>query len=141
VVLHIDSPGGSAVASDAIWRAVHTTRRAGKPVVAWMGDVAGSGGYYIAMCADQIVAQPGTLTGSIGVVFGKAVTSELQHKVGLETRAVTSGPNARFFSSSAAYDDAQRARLEEWLDHVYDYFTAKVADDRGMSRERVHELA
>jgi len=141
VLLHVDSTGGSAVASDTIRRAVLTTRRAGTPVVAWMGDFAASGGYYIAMAADEIVAQPGTLTGSIGVVGGKAVTNELERKLGLETRAITSGANARFFSWATGFDSEQRARLEDWLDRVYDDFTARVAEDRGLTRERVHELA
>jgi protease-4 len=141
VLLRVDSPGGSAVASDTIRRAILTTRRAGTPVVAWMGDVAGSGGYYIAMAADQIVAQPGTLTGSIGVVGGKAVTDKLERRLGLETHAIVSGANARFFSRTAGFDDEQRMRLEGWLDRVYDDFTARVAEDRGLTRERVHQLA
>lgn len=141
VLLRVDSPGGSAVASDTIRRAILTTRQAGTPVIAWMGDVAGSGGYYIAMPADQIVAQPGTLTGSIGVVAGKAVTDELERKLGFETRAITSGANARFFSRTTGFDAEQRARLEALLDRVYDDFTARVAQDRGLTRERVHQLA
>jgi protease-4 len=141
VLLHVDSPGGSAVASDTIRRAVQETRRAGTPVVAWMGDVAGSGGYYIAMAADRIVARPGTLTGSIGVVAGKAVTTELRDKLGLDTEAVTRGANARFLSSTKGFSDSERARLDAFLDRVYDDFTAKVAHDRGLTRERVHEIA
>jgi protease-4 len=141
VLLHVDSPGGSAVASDAIRRAILQTREAGKPVVAWMGDVAGSGGYYIAMAADRIVAQPGTLTGSIGVVAGKAVTTELQDKLGLDTQAVTRGANARFLSQNSAFSDMERDRLDALLDRVYDDFTGKVAQDRGLTRERVHEVA
>ena len=141
VLLHVDSPGGSAVASDTIRRAVHETRRAGTPVVVWMGDVAGSGGYYIAMAADRIVARPGTLTGSIGVVAGKAVMTELQDKLGLDTEAVTRGANARFLSQTKGFSDSERARLDALLDRVYDDFTAKVAHDRGLTRERVHEIA
>ena len=141
VLLHVDSPGGSAVASDTIRRAVHETRRSGTPVVVWMGDVAGSGGYYIAMAADRIVARPGTLTGSIGVVAGKAVTTELQDKLGLDTEAVTRGANARFLSQTKGFSDNERARLDALLDRVYDDFTAKVAHDRGLPRPRVHEIA
>jgi protease-4 len=141
VLLHVDSPGGSAVASDSIRRAVHETRRAGTPVVAWMGDVAASGGYYIAMAADRIVAQPGTLTGSIGVVAGKAVTTQLQDKLGLETEAVTRGANARFLSQATGFSSNERARLDALLDRIYDDFTAKVAHDRGLTREHVHEIA
>ncbi|HSK95071.1 MAG TPA: S49 family peptidase, partial [Euzebyales bacterium] len=103
VLLHVDSPGGVVGASDAIRRAVLTTRHAGTPVVAWMGEVAASGGYYISMAADRIVAQPGTLTGSIGVVLGKAVTSGLEERLGLQTRAVISSANARFFSRTSPW--------------------------------------
>jgi protease IV len=141
VLLHVNSPGGSAVASDTIRRAILQTRQAGKPVVVWMGDVAGSGGYYIAMAADRIVAQPGTLTGSIGVVAGKAVTTELQGKLGLDTQAVTRGANARFLSASSAFSDTERDRLDALLDRVYDDFTGKVAQDRGLPREQVHQVA
>lgn len=141
VLLHVDSPGGTVAASDAIRRAVQRTRAAGTPVVAWMGDVAASGGYYIAMAADRIVAQPGTLTGSIGVVAGKAVTTELRDKLGVETEAVAQGANARFFSSARGFSEHERERLDALLDRVYDDFTAKVANDRGLSRERVDEVA
>jgi protease-4 len=141
VVLSIDSPGGSAVASDVIRRAIHQTRQAGKPVIAWMRDVAGSGGYYIGMPADHIVARPGTVTGSIGVAMGKVVTSGLAHRLGLVTEAVAVGDHARFFSSASSFTDRERARLDAQLDHVYEDFTAKVAADRGLSREQVDAVA
>ncbi len=141
IVLRVDSPGGSAVASDVIHREVRRTRGAGTPVVAWMGDVAGSGGYYIAMAADTIVAQPGTLTGSIGVVSGKTVSAGLQHKLGLHTDAVTSADHARFYSPSSAYSASERERLDVQLDRIYDEFTAKVAQDRGLAPSRVDEVA
>ncbi len=141
ILLHVDSPGGSAVASDAIRREVRRARDAGLPVVAWMGDVAGSGGYYIAMAADRIVAQPGTLTGSIGVIGGKAVSTDLEHKLGLRTEAVTRGAHARFFSGSSAFSDSERERLDLQLDRIYDDFTQKVAQDRGLERSYVHEVA
>ena len=140
VVLRIDSGGGSAQASELIWQAV-SELKAKKPVVVSMSDVAASGGYYIAMAADSIVAQPGTLTGSIGVVAGKAVTTELEQRLGLRTEAVASGANARFYSRVSGWDDDQRARLNALLDTIYDDFTSRVASDRGMTRERVHELA
>jgi protease-4 len=124
-----------------IHREVLRTRRAGTPVVAWMGDVAGSGGYFIAMGADRIVAQPGTLTGSIGVVGGKAVMTELEDKLGLGTEAVTRGANARYYSSTTAFSSSERERLDAWLDRVYDDFTAKVGQDRGLTRDQVDEVA
>ena len=141
VVLRVNSPGGSYVASDVIWREVGQLRRAGKPVVASMGDVAASGGYFVAMGADAIVAQPGTVTGSIGVLGGKVVTAGLLARLGVGTDAVAEGRQARMFSPRVGFDDEQWRRLEEWLDRVYDDFVRKVAAGRGMSRERAHELA
>ena len=141
VIMRIDSPGGSAVASDAIHRAIHRLRDDGTPVVAWLGDVAGSGGYYIAMPADHLVARPGTLTGSIGVVAGKAVRVGLEDRLGIRTEAVTRGAHARFYSSAAGFDDSERQRLDRQLDRIYDDFTSRVARDRGMSRAQVERVA
>ncbi|GHE44332.1 protease [Streptosporangium violaceochromogenes] len=141
VVFRVDSPGGSYAASDAIWREVVLTRRAGKPIVVSMGDVAASGGYMVSMAADAIVAQPGTLTGSIGVFGGKAVIGGLLEKLGVSSEAVGEGANAGMFSSTNAFSEAQWARVNAWLDRVYDDFVNKVAEGRGLSRERAHELA
>jgi protease-4 len=141
VVLRVDSPGGSYVASDVIWREVTRLRAAGKPVVASMGDVAASGGYFVAMAADAIVAQPGTLTGSIGVFSGKLVTAGLLDRLGIGTDAVVEGRQARMFSPRVSFDDEQWRRLEEWLDRVYADFVGKVAEARRLTRERAHELA
>jgi protease-4 len=141
VVLRVDSPGGSYVASDAIWREVRRLRESGKPVVASMGDVAASGGYFVAMAADAIVAQPGTITGSIGVFSGKVVTAGLLDWLGVGTDAVVEGRHARMFSPRVGFDSEQWRRLEEWLDRVYEDFVGKVADARGLTRERAHELA
>lgn len=141
IVFRVDSPGGSAVASDTIWREVACAREAGKPVVVSMGAVAGSGGYYVACSADEIVAQPGTLTGSIGVLGGKAVTAGLTDKLGLHYDAVRRGAHARISSTHVPYDDTELERLEAMLDRVYEDFTRKVAEGRGMSREDVHSVA
>lgn len=141
VVLRVDSPGGSYVASDVIWREVHRLREQGTPVVASMGDVAASGGYFVAMAADAIVAQPGTITGSIGVFSGKLVTAGLLDKLGIGSDAVVEGRHARMFSPRVGFDEEQWRRLEEWLDRVYDDFVGKVAQARGLTRERAHELA
>lgn len=141
VVLRIDSPGGSAVASDAIRHEILRLRDGGTPVVAWMGDVAGSGGYYIAMPGDRIVAQPGTLTGSIGVIAGKAVRTGLEDRLGVSTEAVTRGAHARYYSSATGFSDSERQRRDSQLDHVYEDFTAKVAHDRSMASARVDEIA
>ncbi|WP_242901290.1 signal peptide peptidase SppA [Actinomadura terrae] len=141
IVFRVNSPGGSAVASDAIWREVTLARRAGKPVIVSMGDVAASGGYYVAMGADAIVAQPGTITGSIGVVVGKAVVNDLLGRVGVGIGTVADGEHARIFSATKDFSDSEWERINASLDRIYDDFTRKVAEGRDLSRERVHELA
>jgi protease-4 len=141
IVFRVDSPGGSAVASDAIWREVEQARAAGKPVVASMGDVAGSGGYYVAMGADAIVAEPATITGSIGVVAGKLVTDGLWNRLGINYDSVALGDLARMFSTRTSYSPAERRALERWLDRLYEAFVGKVAAGRGMSRDDVHAIA
>jgi protease IV len=141
IVLRVNSPGGSYVASDTIWREVVRARAAGKPVVASMGDVAASGGYYIAMAADVIVAEPGTVTGSIGVLSGKAVLGEALDRVGVTTDKVTQGDHSAMFSQMRPFAPDEWTLVNDWLDHIYADFTGKVAEGRGMTRERVHELA
>ncbi|HET8583329.1 MAG TPA: signal peptide peptidase SppA [Jatrophihabitans sp.] len=141
VLLRIDSPGGSAVASDTIWREVCLVRAAGKPVVVSMASLAASGGYYIACPADVIVAQPATLTGSIGVLGGKLVVSELLGKLGLGTGAVAHGERARMFSARRGFDEGEQAKLADMLDRVYADFVQKVADGRRMSYDDVHAVA
>ncbi len=141
IVFRVDSRGGSYVASDTIRREVVLARRAGKPVIVSMGEVAGSGGYFVSMAADTILAMPATLTGSIGVFGGKGVIEGLLARIGVGTDSVAEGANALMFSARRGYDESQRALLERWLDRVYDDFTAKVAADRGLSREQVHEVA
>ncbi|MFC5184724.1 signal peptide peptidase SppA [Actinomadura harenae] len=141
IVFRVNSPGGSAVASDAIWREVVLARKAGKPVIVSMGDVAASGGYYVAMAADTIVAQPGTITGSIGVVVGKAVVNGLLDRIGVGLGAVEDGAHARMFSATKDFSDSEWERINASLDKIYADFTGKAAEGRGMTRERVHELA
>ncbi len=141
VVLRVDSPGGSAIASDAIWREVVLTRDNGRPVIVSMGDVAGSGGYYIACPADVIVAQPATITGSIGVLGGKVVVSGLLERLGLGTGAVAHGRNARMYSSREGFTDSEREQLAAMLDRVYADFVQKVALGRRMSTEAVDAVA
>ncbi|MFI6499268.1 signal peptide peptidase SppA [Nonomuraea typhae] len=140
VVFRVDSPGGSYVASDTIWREVALTRKT-KPVIVSMGDVAASGGYFVAMGADVIVAQPGTLTGSIGVFGGKPVLAELLEKIGVTSEQVAEGTNAGMFSTSRAFSPGQWDRVNAWLDRIYDDFVGKVAEGRNLTRERAHELA
>ena len=141
IVFRVDSPGGSAVASDAVWREVVLARRAGKPVIVSMGNVAASGGYYVAMAADTIVAQPGTITGSIGVVAGKAVVNGLLDRIGVSFGSVADGAHARMTSATKDFSDSEWERVNASLDKIYDDFTSRVAEGRGLSRERVHELA
>ncbi|RNL84862.1 signal peptide peptidase SppA [Halostreptopolyspora alba] len=141
VVFRVDSRGGSPVASDVIRREVRLTSEAGIPVIATMGDIAGSGGYYVTLGADAIVAHPGTLTGSIGVYMGKAVLSGLLGKLGISTESIDSGEHSGMFHSDRQFSESEWQRVNTMLDHLYDDFTAKVAEARGMTRERVHELA
>lgn len=141
VVFRVDSPGGSYVASDLIRREVERVQASGRPVVVSMGAVAASGGYFVALGAGTIVAQPGTLTGSIGVLGGKQVVSGLLERVGVNVGAVREGRNALILSSRRAFTDDELARLDAFLDRVYADFTAKVAAARGLPLERVHEIA
>ncbi len=101
ILFRIDSPGGSVVASETIWRDVVFARERGKPVIVSMGDVAGSGGYYVAAPADKIVAEPATLTGSIGVLAGKLVVADLLKKIGISTDSAQFGANAAMFSATS----------------------------------------
>ncbi|QBI21518.1 signal peptide peptidase SppA [Egibacter rhizosphaerae] len=141
ICFRVDSPGGSAVASDAVWRAVARAREAGKPVVVSMGSVAGSGGYWVAMGADRIVAAHGTLTGSIGVVSGKFVLRGLRERLGITSDAVERGAHARMFSTEQSFSDDEWEQVQAFLDRVYDEFVRKVAEGRAMSPEEVHEHA
>jgi protease-4 len=141
IVLRVNSPGGSYVASDTIWREVVRARNAGKPVVVSMGDVAASGGYFISMAADAIIAQPGTVTGSIGVITAKPVLSELLGRAGISTDSVAEGAHSEMFTTSRPFSEEEWALVNNWLDHIYADFTGKVASGRRMSADRVHELA
>ena len=141
VVLRIDSPGGSAVASETIHRAIVRARASGTPVVASMGNVAASGGYYIAAAADRIVAQPGTLTGSIGVVAGKFVVGEAKEHLGVTTDEVHGGRHALITSANRTFDESEHERFAASLDAIYELFCARVAEGRSMSAAAVHELA
>ncbi len=141
VLLRVNSPGGSAVASDTIWREVARTRAAGKPVVVSMSDVAASGGYYISMAADIIVAQPGTLTGSIGVIAGKPVFEEAFGRIGITTDSVSVGRGATMFAPTHPFSEDEWQRINNWLDAIYRDFTEKVASGRRMTVEQVHEIA
>jgi protease IV len=141
ILFRIDSPGGSVVASESIWREVVFARERGKPVIVSMGDVAGSGGYYVAAAADKIVAEPATLTGSIGVLAGKLVVSELFKKLGVSTDSAQIGANAAMFSSTSDFSAWAHNRLEAFLDDAYRGFKDHVASGRHMTQEAVEEVA
>jgi protease IV len=141
IVLRVNSPGGSAVASDVIWREVVRIRAAGKPVVVSMSDVAASGGYYISMAADVIVAQPGTLTGSIGVIMGKPVVADALQRAGVTIDSVAEGARATMLAPTHPFTADEWDRINTWLDAVYLDFIEKVASGRRMPVDRVHEIA
>ena len=140
VVFRIDSPGGSALASDLIWREVMLTQRE-KPVVVSMGNVAASGGYYIAMAAGTIVAHPSTLTGSIGVFGGKLNMKGLYNKVGLTKEIIAHGQNATLYSDYGGFTPTERERVEKMMKTVYEDFVRKAAAGRSKSFEEIDEIA
>lgn len=141
ILFRVDSPGGSYVGSDLIWREVMRAKDHGKPVVVSMGDVAGSGGYFVSMGADKIIAQPATITGSIGVVAGKFLTRGFWEKVGVSWGEINGNPNASFWSSLRDYTPSQWERLQEQLDTVYDDFLSKLARGRNLSKEKALQAA
>jgi protease IV len=136
IVLRVDSPGGSAIASDVIWREVMLTRDV-KPVIASMSDVAASGGYYIAMPAHAIVAEPATLTGSIGVVMLKFVIDGTLKKLGMNMEGVRNGRYADLYSPVRAFTPEERAKVQEQMQATYDTFVEKAADGRNTTPERI----
>lgn len=142
IVIRIDSPGGSAIASDQIWDAVERAQETGKPVIASFASVAASGGYYIAAGSDAIVANANTLTGSIGVYGGKIVLDDLfqSFDFNLEPLAV-GGDFALAYSSSERFSPAQRAAFRGMLADVYEDFTGKVAEGRGLTQAEVEQIA
>lgn len=140
VVIRIDSPGGSAIASEVIWRELMLTREK-LPVIVSMGDVAASGGYYIAAPAHAIVAQPGTLTGSIGVVTGKFVLQGGMEKLGVGTDAVSDGRNAQIFSPFRPFTGSERTAIEEQMHATYDLFVKRVAEGRKSTPEKIEVVA
>ncbi|HYA87031.1 MAG TPA: signal peptide peptidase SppA [Nitrospirota bacterium] len=141
ILFRIDSPGGSYVASDTIWREIVKAKKSGKPVVASMGSVAGSGGYFVAMAADKIVAQPATITGSIGVFGGKMVTTGFWNKLGVTWDDVHTSKNGEVWTQAKDLTPAQWARMEAWLDRVYADFTSKVSQGRNLPIETVEKIA
>src|SRR5215472_8247445 len=141
IVFRIDSPGGSATASETIWRNVEEARRRGKPVIVSMGDVAASGGYYVAAPADKIVAEPATLTGSIGVLAGKLVLGGLWDKLGVSWDTVNEGANVSMFSTLQDFAPPEKERFEIFLDAAYGTFKDRVAKGRKLGDDGVEAVA
>src|SRR3954447_2752977 len=138
IVLRVDSPGGSALASDLIW---HETQVIKKPIVASMGDVAARGGYYISMGAKKIFAATSTITGSIGVEGGKLAMKGLFDKVGITTETIERGKNSGLFSSSGKFTDSQREVVKKMMEETYDQFTSKASQGRKMPLDKLKSLA
>jgi len=141
ILLRIDSPGGSYVAADTVWHAVGEARAAGKPVVVSMGNVAASGGYFIAMAADRIVAEPGTITGSIGVFAGKMVLKDFWSKLGISWDEMHRGDNATMWSANQPFTPEAWARVNAMLDAVYIDFTTKAGAARKLSPQAIDAVA
>jgi protease IV len=142
LVLRVDSPGGSVLASDNILREIQLIKQSGKPVVVSMGDVAASGGYYIACQADSIFAESTTITGSIGVfAFIPVLQKTMENKLGITFDTVSTGRNSNFGSGFYDFNEEQSGMLQARVDHIYDDFITKVAAGRKMTKEQVHEVA
>lgn len=141
IVLRVDSPGGSSTASDVIWRELSISRENSRPLIVSMSDLAASGGYYIALAGDAIVAQPGTLTGSIGVYTGKFVTAGSFEKLGANLESVSRGQQAEMYSPDRRFTPEERQKITESMQSVYDQFVERTAAARQMSPEKVDEVA
>jgi protease-4 len=139
VVLRVDSPGGSAIASDLIWREVLITKQK-KPVVVSMSDVAASGGYYVSMAASKILADPSTITGSIGVVYGKFYMKGLYDKIGLKKEVITRGKHADFYSDYIPFNDEEWSIVRKHMQAIYYEFTNKAAAGRRKTQAQINQV-
>lgn len=140
-MFRVNSPGGSAVGSDLVWRAVREARKRGKPVVVSMGDVAGSGGYYVAMGADAIVAEPTTVTGSVGVVFTKFSLAALLARAGIVLESAKSSPLSDALSLSRTLTEGELTQMNEMIGQLYTNFVAKFAEDRKLDYDAAEAVA
>ncbi|HRD28066.1 MAG TPA: signal peptide peptidase SppA [Caulobacter sp.] len=142
IVFRVSSPGGSDTASEQILSAVKAARKAGKPVVVSMGTYAASGGYWISSQANEIVAQPTTLTGSIGVYGGKFALGEALARFGIDVRSTAVGGDyASTFGTASSFTPDQRVAFARWMDHIYDGFITRVSEGRKLSPDRVRQIA
>lgn len=141
IVFRINSPGGAIVGSDLVWREIERAQEKGKPVIVSMGNVAASGGYWVSMGSDAIVANPGTITGSIGVVFTKFNIDGFYEMIGANVDTIRLGENAGVFSPFSSFDEAQRENVTQLMEDSYTQFVSKVAEGRGKSFDEVEPLA
>lgn len=141
IIFRVDSPGGSAVGSDMVWNEVRLLEEENKPVVVSMSGVAGSGGYYISMGARHIVSQPSTITGSIGVIFGKFDMRELYDWLGISVDRVKLSPSADILSPFGSLSQQQRESVESWMETIYENFVRKAAEGRGLQYEDLESKA
>jgi protease IV len=142
-VLRVDSPGGSSTASDMIWRELKITKEDDlhRPLIVSMSDLAASGGYYISMAGDVLVAQPGTLTGSIGIYSGKFATGGTLEKLGANIESTSDGKHAEMYSPDRRFSPEERAKVEESMQAFYDQFVEKVAEARQSTPEKIDQIA
>jgi protease-4 len=140
VVIRINSPGGSALASEAMWQAVRRVAK-DKPVIISIGNMAASGGYYLACAGDRIFADPSAIVGSIGVVGGKFVMKDLFDKLGITTATFTRGKNADLFGTDTEFTDRQRKMVKSWMTETYDQFTARVMTTRAGKIKKIEDVA
>jgi len=140
IILRIDSPGGSAIASDLIWKAVMDARDR-KPIIASISDYGASGGYYIAMAADTIISSPMSVVGSIGIFAGKFSIGGLYEKLGINTTHILRGKNAALFSATSLWSDSERAMMQRLIEDFYVDFVTKVSENRRMTYEAVDNIA
>jgi protease-4 len=136
IVLRINSPGGSSTASDALWRSVQLASKE-KPVIVSMGGTAASGGYYLASAATRVFANPSSVTGSIGVFYGKGDVSELLGKIGVDVETYKTHPNADAESWFRPFTDGERQVMTKQVETLYDLFVARVAEGRKLTKEQV----
>ena len=141
IVFRVNSPGGSPIASEFISGQVKLAQKKGIPVIVSMSDVAGSGGYWISCYANKIIAQPATITGSIGVIGGKIATEKLWNRLGISFEGISIGQSAPMWSSVKPYDQEGWKKLQSWLDYIYDMFLNHVALGRALPLEHVREIA
>lgn len=141
IVLRINSPGGTVGASQEIYREIKKCREKGMKIVVSLGDVAASGGLYVAVAADKIVSNPGTVTGSIGVIIKTNVIKDLYKKIGIDSQTIKSGKYKDILSSTKYLSEEEKAILQELIDSTYEQFVEKISENRSIDIEDVKKFA